>query len=278
MLAVFIVAILSVVGILLMSIREDLLQKLMDALMALSSGALFGAAFIHILPESIEFYSVYGQMDLSLCLIFTAGFVGAMILEMLLEVSLSKISGGAHHHHHQPRLSGRQSLIKALSPANTNDAGSGDATSAFADVETPSGEHTSTAVAKPPTYSLKVDWAQIRPMAYIILVGDLFHNFVDGVLIATAFLACDDGLGIAVTASAILHEVPQEFADFIILIDAGFTVFQAIFFNFVSALSAFLGAFVILAAVKVTKETMGILLGFGAVRTGILWLPRLRQY
>eukprot|EP00644_Phytophthora_capsici_P019044 jgi/Phyca11/557677/estExt2_Genewise1Plus.C_PHYCAscaffold_2220002 len=97
-------------------------------------------------------------------------------------------------------------------------------------------------------------------MAYIILLGDLFHNFVDGVLIATAFLACDDSLGVSVTVSAILHELPQEFADFIILVESGFTPFQAVLFNFLSALSAFIGAAVVLAAVPVTNETMGLLL------------------
>lgn len=258
--AVTVVTLLSILGILLLALRPSVLQKLMDALIALSAGALFGAAFIHILPEAIEFYSEYGQMDLTLCMIFTTGFVVAMIVEMFLEVCVARVGGVGHGHGHNAPISARASAIKLLSPAN---AASGDVVEGFADTETP---RTTMESSDPATKKklLSVDWSTIKPMAYIIFFGDLFHNFVDGVLIATAFLACDDALGISVTVSAILHEVPQEFADFIILVDSGFTSTQALFFNFLSALSAYIGVIVILSSVEVTKETMGVLLGFGA--------------
>ncbi|POM60820.1 Zinc (Zn2)-Iron (Fe2) Permease (ZIP) Family, partial [Phytophthora palmivora] len=257
MAAVAIVAILSIVGILLMILRITLLTKVMDAMIALSAGALFGAAFLHVLPESIEFYSEYGQMDLTLSMMFTVGFVVAMVVEMALELWISTVQDGASHSHHLP------TSVRLSSPTNDTAKRS----------ETPeTGNYTAENTLTPSqrktmsksTFGLKVDWRSIKPMAYIILLGDLFHNFVDGVLIATAFLACDDSLGVSVTVSAILHELPQEFADFIILIESGFTPFQAVLFNFLSALSAFIGAAVVLAAVPVTNETMGLLLAVGS--------------
>ncbi|KAE8984705.1 hypothetical protein PF010_g21245 [Phytophthora fragariae] len=239
MVAVAIVAILSIVGILIMAVRVKVLAKVMDAMIALSAGALFGAAFLHVLPEAIEFYSEYGQMDLTLSMMFTVGFVVAMVVEMALELWISMVQDGASHSHHLPTSMQHTSPTDALADATDKQSGTpetGDYTAA--NTRTPSLRKTGGASA----FSLKVDWCSIKPMAFVILLGDLFHNFVDGVLIATAFLACGDSLGVSVTVSAILHELPQEFADFIILVESGFTPFQAILFNFLSALSAFIGA------------------------------------
>jgi len=80
-----------------------------------------------------------------------------------------------------------------------------------------------------------------HPVGIINLVGDGFHNFLDGVIIAGSFLA-SPALGFATTIAVFLHEIPQEIGDFSILIHAGFTRQKALKFNFLSALSAILGA------------------------------------
>ncbi|KAF1319124.1 Zinc-iron permease, partial [Globisporangium splendens] len=263
--AVAVVTIISVIGIFFLLVKASLLEKLMDAFVALSAGALFGTAILHILPESIEFHSEYGQMNLTICTVFIAGFMIAMIVEMLLELSIGNFSddGVEVHHHHQLPASGEKEMTKMLSPSTPSQQ---DRTShqPFTDASATEMETVGQDSAPQSPWSLEVEWTKIKPVAYIILIGDLFHNFVDGVLIATAFLACDDALGIAVAASAILHEAPQEIADFVVLTDAGFTKFQAVTFNFISALSSFLGATIILSSITVTNETMGLLLGFGA--------------
>jgi zinc and cadmium transporter len=76
--------------------------------------------------------------------------------------------------------------------------------------------------------------------ALSILVGDGFHNFTDGLLIAAAFLA-DPILGWNTTLAIIAHEVPQEAGDFAILLGAGLKRTQALFWNIVSSLSAIFG-------------------------------------
>lgn len=73
-----------------------------------------------------------------------------------------------------------------------------------------------------------------------ILVGDGFHNFTDGLLIAAAFLA-DPTLGWATTAAIIAHEVPQEAGDFAILLAAGWQRGRALFWNGISSLAALAG-------------------------------------
>jgi zinc and cadmium transporter len=73
-----------------------------------------------------------------------------------------------------------------------------------------------------------------------ILVGDAFHNFADGVVIAGAFLV-DIKLGIAATLAVMAHEIPHEVGDFMILLNAGFTRRRAFAFNLLSGLSAVVG-------------------------------------
>lgn len=80
----------------------------------------------------------------------------------------------------------------------------------------------------------------IKPSAFLVLVGDAVHNFVDGVVIAAAFLV-SPALGISTTIAIAAHELPQELADFSVLVYAGFTRQKALFFNFLSATTAIAG-------------------------------------
>jgi zinc and cadmium transporter len=76
-----------------------------------------------------------------------------------------------------------------------------------------------------------------------ILVGDGFHNFTDGLLIAAAFLA-DPALGWAATFAVVAHEVPQEAGDFAILLVAGWQRGRALFWNGVSSLASLAGGII----------------------------------
>jgi zinc and cadmium transporter len=73
-----------------------------------------------------------------------------------------------------------------------------------------------------------------------ILVGDAFHNFADGIVIAGAFIV-DVKLGVLATLAVMAHEIPHEVGDFMILLNAGFTQRRAFVFNLVSGLSAVAG-------------------------------------
>lgn len=79
--------------------------------------------------------------------------------------------------------------------------------------------------------------------AAMILTGDAVHNFIDGLIIATAFLA---GLpvGISVTLAIMLHEIPQEMGDFGVLLNGGYTIKKALLWNALSATTAILGGFI----------------------------------
>jgi zinc and cadmium transporter len=75
----------------------------------------------------------------------------------------------------------------------------------------------------------------------LILVGDGVHNFIDGILIAAAFLT-DFTLGVATGLAIILHEVPQEIGDFSLLLDQGIKRGRAFFLNILASLSTLPGA------------------------------------
>jgi zinc and cadmium transporter len=75
----------------------------------------------------------------------------------------------------------------------------------------------------------------------LILIGDAFHNFVDGVMIAGAFLLSMP-LGIATGLAVISHEIPQELGDFAILLESGYSRGQALLYNTISSLTTLPGA------------------------------------
>jgi zinc and cadmium transporter len=77
--------------------------------------------------------------------------------------------------------------------------------------------------------------------AYLNLVGDGIHNWIDGMIIAASFLASIE-LGIATTFAIVAHEVPQEIGDFGVLVYGGFKRSKALFYNFLSAVTAIFGA------------------------------------
>ncbi len=75
---------------------------------------------------------------------------------------------------------------------------------------------------------------------WLILVGDGMHNFIDGILIAAAFLA-DPALGVVTAVAIIAHEIPQEIGDFIVLLNAGFSKARAYVYNLISSMMALVG-------------------------------------
>ena len=75
----------------------------------------------------------------------------------------------------------------------------------------------------------------------LILVGNLFHNFVDGILIASAFLV-NINLGLVAALAILAHEIPQEMGNVSILLHSGYKKIQAVYFNLISSLATLSGA------------------------------------
>lgn len=97
----------------------------------------------------------------------------------------------------------------------------------------------------------------------LILIGDTFHNFVDGVLIAAAFLE-DTQLGIVTALAIIAHEIPQEVGDYLILLHSGYSKWRALAFNLLSSLATLVGAMLAYFALSALQEWVPTMLGLAA--------------
>jgi zinc and cadmium transporter len=101
----------------------------------------------------------------------------------------------------------------------------------------------------------------IQPLAHMNLIGDTIHNFTDGIIIAGSFLISVP-VGMATSLAVVLHEIPQEMGDFGILLHSGMSVRKSLFFNFVTALSAFVGGIFTLVISPDTETVIQFILPF----------------
>jgi zinc and cadmium transporter len=102
-----------------------------------------------------------------------------------------------------------------------------------------------------------------RHAGMLIVVGDGFHNFVDGILIAAAFLT-DVTVGLATTAAIIAHEIPQEVGDFLILLRSGYDKAKALLLNVASSLTAVAGGLIGYFALEGAREVTPYMLALAA--------------
>ncbi|XP_019849666.1 PREDICTED: zinc transporter ZIP6-like isoform X2 [Amphimedon queenslandica] len=94
------------------------------------------------------------------------------------------------------------------------------------------------------TFCQKVcSFRQVRPLAWIILIGDLMHNAADGIALGVA-VSQSLALGLSTAFAIGLHEIPHEMADFGILVKSGLHWVTALMFNFLSSLTAIVGFFI----------------------------------
>lgn len=126
--------------------------------------------------------------------------------------------GHHHHHHHHDLLKPHEIITKALK-----------------------GETISSNVARgAPISKMPKGVVEIAPVAWMIIIGDGLHNFIDGLSIGAAF---NESVyqGMIICIAVIFEELPHELGDFAVLISSGMTVRQAIGFNFLSACTCYIG-------------------------------------
>lgn len=83
----------------------------------------------------------------------------------------------------------------------------------------------------------------VHVVSYLSLMGDGIHNLIDCMIIATSFQV-NISFGLITTLAIILHEIPQEIGDFGVLVYGGLSKLKALFYNFLSALTAIIGVFI----------------------------------
>jgi len=193
--SVLAVSLISFIGLLTLAINTRRLQTVLIYLISFAAGALFGDAFLHLLPKASE----NG---------FTLGVGSSVLAGIAVFFVLEKVIHWRHCH--MP----------------------------------PSRKH-------------------VHPFAYMNLIGDALHNFLDGIIIAASYIVSVP-VGVATTTAVALHEIPQEIGDFGILVHGGFSKGKALMVNFFSALAAVLGAAVALWLTSTIDQIESILLPLAA--------------
>jgi zinc and cadmium transporter len=184
--SVLVVSLVSLAGIFTLGIKIERLRKILIYFISFSAGALFGDAFIHLLPEAIK----ENGFGIFISLSVICGIVIFFILEKFVH----------WQHCHMP-----------------------------------------------------ITKTHIHNFAYMNLIGDSLHNFIDGLIIAASYIASIP-LGLATTIAVIAHEIPQEIGDFGVLLHGGFTRGKALLMNFLTALLAVVGVI----AGLILKDISGI--------------------
>ena len=105
--------------------------------------------------------------------------------------------------------------------------------------------------------------APTKGFAYLNILGDGIHNFIDGMIIAASFNA-GFPVGLATTIAVIFHELPQEMGDYGILIYAGFDRTRALLLNFLAALSVVVGGVFAIFFIGTVEALSGLLIAFSA--------------
>ena len=184
--SVLIVSLIAFIGVFTLSIETKKLSKILLYLVSFSAGALFGDAFLHLLPEVVGKFGLDTTVSLSI--------LGGIVLFFITEKFIH------WQHCHIPSKKGH-----------------------------------------------------IHSFAIMNLIGDGFHNFLDGLIIGASYLV-NIPTGIATTIAVAFHEIPQEIGDFGVLVHGGYSKSRALFLNFVSASFSILGVVLSLFLADIVKN------------------------
>lgn len=96
-------------------------------------------------------------------------------------------------------------------------------------------------------------FAQLTPVAFMVVIGDVLHNLTDGMAIGAAF-GVDPVTGMATALAVLCHELPHELGDFALLLQTGVSLRRAFVFNFISSVVSFIGMVIGLLIVNANNE------------------------
>ncbi|MFX1470698.1 MAG: ZIP family metal transporter [Promethearchaeota archaeon] len=201
-LMIFIIGCLSLIGLFMISMKENTLDKILFILVAFATGTILATALFDLIPESLHHLEELNADGAGVAesLLFTFIIIGFVIFFVI-----ERFIYWFHGHAHQKE----EKFVCYDGITVGNDVA-------------------------------LIRGSNIKNFALLNLMGDGLHNFLDGIIIMVAFLNGMRN-GVIITLAVLFHELPQEIGDFGILVYGGFTKKRALFFNFLSAMIALLG-------------------------------------
>lgn len=204
MISVVVVSLVSFIGLWMLSLKQNVLEKMLLFLVSFAVGALLGDAFLHLLPKALH----EGAEPVEFGAYALAGTIIFFLIEKFLRWHhrhiFNNIDDTAHHEHHH---------------------------------------------------------AYIKPYVWMNLVGDGIHNFIDGMVIGGSYLISMP-LGITTTLAVVIHEGAQEMGDFAVLMKGGLSRSKALFYNFLSSITAIIGGILTFVIGTRTENVASFLIPF----------------
>ncbi|XP_042343812.1 LOW QUALITY PROTEIN: metal cation symporter ZIP14-like [Plectropomus leopardus] len=238
--------------------KKTFYKRLLLYFIALAIGTLYSNALFQLIPEAFGFDPMVDFYVSKSAVVF-GGFYLFFFTEKVLRVLL-KQKNGSHGHSHYPgadRYStpdgdveeGEKEKLQHNGEASSLalgkvDAGEGELM--LSPAQTPQDSQSPDSGGRSGSsgggcYWLKgTNYSDIGTLAWMITLSDGLHNFIDGLAIGASFTA-SVFQGISTSVAILCEEFPHELGDFVILLNAGMSIQQALFFNFLSACCCYLG-------------------------------------
>jgi zinc and cadmium transporter len=253
-LASFVGGALSVAGAAVVALSAR--QTAVPMLISYAMGAMLGAVFLEILPEAIEAAIAAGSSIQQM--------TATVLLGILLFFTLEKLVIWRHCHGNHCEVHAVHTEEECPDHPKTKNS------TATQDKSATKYKAVAASPSKPSIGVLEVSYSHVHSHAHdhgrsgmMIMIGDTFHNFVDGILIASAFMV-DVKVGIVTSVAIIAHEIPQEVGDFLILLHSGYSKKQAFAFNLVSSFATVIGGTIAYFALSHVQGWVPSILGLAA--------------
>ncbi|XP_043227494.1 metal cation symporter ZIP14-like isoform X1 [Amphibalanus amphitrite] len=239
-------------------------ERLMPGLIGLAVGSLSSSALFHLIPQAFGMVvegAGHGYLNTSLCVLAGAWFF--FMIERLMKITLDFKKRRSSADGDEPRLDSVLESPGTRGPCSSPSSSTvGDPSTGCGGVVLPSSRDVKATHLEPvramfgqveekPHSHHHHDHelalrrgsgvaSEIAIVAWMIIFGDGFHNFLDGLSIGAAFSE-NILTGISISLAVLCEELPHELGDFAVLLDAGMTVRQAVVYNFLSACTCYLG-------------------------------------
>ncbi|KAG5264098.1 hypothetical protein AALO_G00272120 [Alosa alosa] len=223
--------------------KKAYFPKILTYFIGLAIGTLFSNAVLQLIPEALGFDPKTDNYTSKAVGIF-GGFYLLYFMEKVLKMAL-KIDIEHGHSHFVPPDSPQVSYHHGDMGEKNGDVGEKNeviAVTSFSDKANVTADPTQTVVGS--RMSCRClrgpKLSSIKTVAWMIILSDGLHNFIDGLAIGASFTV-SMLTGFSTSIAIVCEEFPHELGDFVILLRAGMSIPQAIFFNLLSAMSCYVG-------------------------------------
>ncbi|KAB5554242.1 hypothetical protein PHYPO_G00048100 [Pangasianodon hypophthalmus] len=228
-LAVTVINLASLLGLILIPFtKKPYFPKVLTYFIGLAIGTLFSNAVLQLIPEALGFDPKSDNYILKAVGIF-GGFYLLFFTEKILKMFLKTDHEHGHSHFSPPEVP--QQNGGTVIAVTSFSISSSDKSSITSEV---------TVEQTLPSQGCCVRLARVKTLAWMITLSDALHNFIDGLAIGASFTV-SVLTGFSTSIAIVCEEFPHELGDFVILLNSGMSIGQAVLFNLLSAMSCYLG-------------------------------------